>query len=220
MERLNINDLKRVLQSLGVPSSGTKNDLLGRLQALVIERSLDVEALLGDVNRKVELKEGKGLAGDDKTPVTKAPRCELEEKPREEDDGISPHDSVSHVSEGKSDVSLSDQVGAIAKLLGKGDGRSVVSKMSVKPKSMVSVFSRRDSCVSNLSAVERRRLVEVEREVREAQVGKLESIERMKESRRVMKRRAENERRELETKVGRGEEEIRGTGGVRRNTLS
>ena len=53
MEKLNIEQLKGALRGLGVPSAGTKNDMLARLQVLLEEGNISLsEALrLGEKER-------------------------------------------------------------------------------------------------------------------------------------------------------------------------
>ena len=125
----------------------------------------------------------------------------------DDNDGISPHDSASQVCSGDSD---SEVIGG--ERISRGKARSISSLLGrgKKTSSRVSMVSHAKTSVSSMSAKERRRELEVEYTLRQAQEEKLANIERVKEKQRLMKKKRVLE--EAERKDG-GEEEKIGRGG-------
>ena len=196
MERLNIPELKKVLQYLGVSSAGTKNDLLARLDAVLVEQNKNLEGIMAEANacmRDSVLKTTNEQCTGEVLSVVRDQSGETEKRPERgrsgEEDEVTPDDSMSQVSEVNK---------------GRSDGRSGVSKnrdgladterapggllnlltAGRKSNSVVSRVSRAGSRMSNISALERKRELEVQLAVRAKMDGKLEQIERLKEENR------------------------------------
>ena len=118
---------------------------------------------------------------------------------KQNEDEVSPHDSVSQVGADKSGE----------KSNGKGvcvpSGERLMSRISAvgrRAESVVSAVSR-TSRVTNVSALERRRIIEVEMEVFETQKRKKAHIEKMKDRQWIAKLRANRELEEEKVKLER-----------------
>ena len=198
MEHLNIPQLKSVLQALERSSSGTKNDLYARLHTVMTDRGME----FCDV---VKLCEGvkDGWRGADWLAADTV-ECSKDAggTRNKNEDEVYPHDSVSQVGVDKSGE----------KSNGKGvcvpSGERLKSRISAvgrRAESVESAVSRtsRASRVTNVSALERRRMIEVEREVFETQERKKAHIEKMKDRQWIAKLRANRELEEEKVKLER-----------------